>query len=48
MKGTKGWFVGGAYAPIDNVGLMAKYFNGKYITGGVDVVFSLPTPKSLA
>lgn len=36
IKGTKGWFVGGAYAPIDNVGLMAKYFNGKYITGGGD------------
>jgi hypothetical protein len=36
MKGTKGWFVGGAYAPMDNVGLMAKYFNGKYITGGGD------------
>lgn len=33
MKGTKGWFVGGAYAPMNNVGLMAKYFNGKYITG---------------
>ena len=36
MRGTKGWFVGGAYAPMNNVGLMAKYFNGKYITGGGD------------
>jgi len=36
MKGTKGWFVGGAYAPMNNFGLMAKYFNGKYITGNGD------------
>ncbi len=34
LYGTKGWFVGGAYAPFKNVGLVAKYANGKYITGG--------------
>jgi len=32
--GTKGWHVGAAYAPFKNVGLIARYADGKYITGG--------------
>lgn len=36
MKGTKGWFVGGAYAPMNNFGFFVKYFNGEYISGGGD------------
>ena len=34
LEGTKGWFIGASYAPFKNVGVIAKYFNGKYITGG--------------
>ena len=36
MQGTKGWFVGAGYAPFKNIGLVARYFNGDYITGGGD------------
>ena len=36
LHGAKGWFVGGGFAPMKNVGLIAKYFNGEYITGGGD------------
>ena len=36
LLGTKGWFVGGGYAPFKNIGLVARYFNGEYITGGGD------------
>ena len=36
LQGTKGWFVGGGYAPFKNIGLVARYFNGEYITGGGD------------
>ncbi len=36
LLGTKGWFIGGAYAPMKNIGLIARYFNGEYITGGGD------------
>ena len=36
LTGTKGWFVGAAYAPMKNIGLIARYFNGEYITGGGD------------
>ncbi len=32
--GTKGWHVGVAWAPFKNVGLLARYGDGKYITGG--------------
>ena len=32
LRGTKGWAVGAKYAPFKNVGLIAKYFNGKTIT----------------
>lgn len=34
QTGTKGWHVGAAYAPFKNVGVMARYSDGKYITGG--------------
>ncbi|MBR1396518.1 MAG: putative porin [Selenomonadaceae bacterium] len=36
LTGTKGWFVGASYAPMKNIGLIARYFNGDYITGGGD------------
>ncbi|MBQ7629214.1 MAG: putative porin, partial [Selenomonadaceae bacterium] len=32
--GTKGWHIGAAWAPFKNVGLLARYGHGKYITGG--------------
>ena len=32
--GTKGWHIGAAWAPFKNVGLLARYGSGKYITGG--------------
>ena len=31
LRGTKGWAIGAKYAPFKNVGLIAKYFNGKTI-----------------
>jgi len=34
--GTKGWAIGGAYAPMKNVGLLVKYFRGKNIDGDGD------------
>jgi len=34
QTGTKGWHVGAAYAPFKNVGILARYADGKYITGG--------------
>jgi hypothetical protein len=34
QKGTKGWHVGVAYAPFKNVGVIARYADGKYITSG--------------
>ena len=36
LEGTKGWFVGASYAPFKNIGLIGKFFKGKYITGGGD------------
>ena len=36
LLGAKGWFVGASYAPMKNIGLIARYFNGDYITGGGD------------
>ena len=36
MRGMRGWFVGANYAPFKNVGLTARYFKGKYITGHGD------------
>jgi hypothetical protein len=34
QTGTKGWHVGVAYAPFKNVGVLARYADGKYITSG--------------
>ena len=34
QTGTKGWHVGAAYAPFKNVGILARYADGKYITSG--------------
>lgn len=34
LRGTKGWAIGAKYAPFKNVGVIAKYFNGKTITTG--------------
>ncbi len=36
MKGTRGWVIGASWAPFKNIGLQAKYFNGKHITGHGD------------
>lgn len=36
MRGMRGWFVGANYAPFKNIGLTARYFKGKYITGKGD------------
>ena len=32
LRGTRGFVVGAAWAPFKNIGLLVKYFNGKYIT----------------
>ena len=34
MRGTRGFVVGASWAPFKNIGLIAKYFDGKYITEG--------------
>ena len=36
LRGTRGWVVGASWAPFKNIGVLAKYFNGKYITGHGD------------
>ena len=36
MRGTRGWVVGASWAPLKNIGVQAKYFNGKHITGHGD------------
>ncbi|MCR5833250.1 MAG: putative porin [Selenomonadaceae bacterium] len=36
MLGTRGWVIGAAWAPFKNIGVIAKYFNGRYITEGFD------------
>ena len=36
ILGTKGWNVGAAWAPMDNVGVIVKFFDGNYITGSGD------------
>ena len=36
LYGTKGLILGASWAPFKNIGLIAKYFNGKTITGDVD------------
>ena len=35
LPGTRGLVVGAAWAPFKNIGVIAKYFNGKYIEDGV-------------
>ena len=30
LRGTRGWVVGASWAPFKNIGVLAKYFNGKY------------------
>ena len=32
LRGTRGFVVGASWAPFKNIGVQAKYFNGKYIT----------------
>ncbi len=32
LRGTKGWAIGAMYAPLDNIGLQLRYFDGKTIT----------------
>ena len=36
MRGTRGWVIGASWAPMKNIGVQAKYFKGKYITGHGD------------
>ena len=36
LRGTRGWVVGASWAPFKNIGVQAKYFDGKYITEGID------------
>ncbi len=36
MRGTRGWVVGASWTPFKNIGVQAKYFNGKHITGRGD------------
>ena len=36
LRGTYGWVVGASWAPMKNVGVIAKYFNGRYITEGLN------------
>ena len=35
LRGTRGVVVGASWAPFKNIGFIAKYFDGKYITDGV-------------
>ena len=35
LRGTKGFVIGASWAPFKNIGIIAKYFDGKYITDGV-------------
>ncbi len=34
LRGTRGFVIGASWAPFKNIGFIAKYFNGKYITEG--------------
>ena len=34
LRGTRGFVIGASWAPFKNIGVIAKYFNGKYITEG--------------
>ncbi len=35
LQGTRGWVIGAAWAPFKNIGIIGKYFNGKYISDGL-------------
>ena len=35
LRGTRGFVIGAAWAPFKNIGVIAKYFKGKYITEGL-------------
>ena len=35
LRGTHGWVVGASWAPFKNIGVLAKYFNGKYNEDGL-------------
>ena len=32
LQGTRGWVIGASWAPFKNIGVIAKYFSGKYIS----------------
>ena len=32
LQGTRGWVIGASWAPFKNIGVIAKYFTGKYIS----------------
>ena len=36
LRGTRGFVIGASWAPFKNIGVIAKYFNGKYITEGIN------------
>ncbi|MBR0288815.1 MAG: S-layer homology domain-containing protein [Selenomonadaceae bacterium] len=36
LRGTRGFVVGASWAPFKNIGVIAKYFDGKYITEGLN------------
>ena len=35
LRGTRGFVIGASWAPMKNIGVIAKYFDGKYITDGL-------------
>ena len=37
LEGSRGWFVGAAYAPLKNIGVDVKYFKGKDLDYGISV-----------
>jgi len=36
LRGTYGFVIGASWAPFKNIGVIAKYFNGKYISDGAE------------
>ena len=36
LRGTRGFVVGASWAPFKNIGVIAKYFNGKYNSDGIN------------
>ena len=35
LRGTRGFVIGASWAPFKNIGVIAKYFDGKYISDGL-------------